>query len=181
MKPKETLEIRAEMAIMHEEYIERLSNAYDSGNYIETVWICYAVFEQRVNRLIVKYIDNCTIPERVDNKTVSISTRIKCLERLIDMNYGAFNGRKKDIFNKIFNWCNKRNELVHGLVNLKHYKKYDDEFKELAEQGVPLVFELYDFCTDFRECWYKQNDEKEEFPMKKCKCKKQKCLNPNCI
>lgn len=35
MKAKEEYAIRAEMAEMHEEYIGRVSSAYDSKNYVE--------------------------------------------------------------------------------------------------------------------------------------------------
>ena len=57
MKAKEEYNIRLEMSQMHEEFIDRMSEAYDNHFYVETVWYCYAIFEQRTNRLISKYID----------------------------------------------------------------------------------------------------------------------------
>lgn len=39
------------MAEMHEEFIERMSEAYDNQYYVEAVWYCYAIFEQRISRL----------------------------------------------------------------------------------------------------------------------------------
>lgn len=181
MKAKENYEIRLQMAEMHEEFIERLSIAYDNNNYVEAVWICYAIFEQRVSRLIAKYIDKCTIPAREDDRTCSISVRIRCIKELINSQYGAFDGFNLKIMTKIEKWCKKRNALVHGLISLKHYKEYDKEFKDLAEEGVPLVFELYDACTDFRNRWYESEVQLEEFPKKTCQCSKMQCINPNCI
>lgn len=182
MKAKEEYNIRVEMSKMHEEFIERMSDAYDNGFYVESVWYCYAIFEQRISRLISKYLDRCTLfPERTDDKSAAISVRIVCLKKLIAANYGAFDQFDPDILDRVMKWCNDRNELVHGLISLKHYKKYDGEFENLAKVGVPLVFELYDACTDLRNRWYECDEPVEDFPISKCKCNKKKCINPNCI
>lgn len=181
MKAKEEYEVRAKMAEMHEEFIERMSESYDKGFYVETVWYCYAIIEQRVSRLIAKYIDKCTIPKRTDDKSVSISTRITCLKKLISAKYGAFDTFNADLLDRISKWCDERNELVHGLISFKHYKKYDEEFKSLAEEGVPLIFELYDACTDFRNHWYEIDEPTDVFPAEKCKCGKRQCINVDCI
>lgn len=70
---------------------------------------------------------------------------------------------------------------MHGLIRLDHFKRYDEEFMNLAVKGVPLVFELYDVCTDFRNEWYKTGEPSIDFPIKKCKCTKAKCINPKII
>lgn len=182
MKAKEEYSIRLEMSQMHEEFIERMSEAYDDGYYVEAVWYCYAIFEQRISRLISKYLDKCIVPnDRTDDKSAAISTRITCLKKLIDANYGAFASFDKSVLEQISGWCEDRNELVHGLISLKHYKQYDEEFKKLAERGVPLVFELYDETTDFRNRWYADGEPSIPFPKDKCKCNKRKCINPACI
>lgn len=178
MKAKEEYAIRLKMAEMHEEFIERMSEAYDNQYYVEAAWYCYAIFEQRISRLITKYIDQCNRPPRKDNKSVAISTRITCLKTVIQSNYGAYGLIDVALLDRITDWCDKRNILVHGLISLNHYEKYDEEFKNLAEIGVPLVFELYDVCTDFRNAWYNSNEPSTPFPSIKCKCKKQKCINP---
>lgn len=182
MKAKEEYSIRLEMAEMHEEYIERMSEAYDNKYYVETVWYVYAIFEQRISRLVSKYIEKCNLqPDRTDEKTAAISTRIACLKKVINAKYGAFELINIDVLNRISKWCDKRNELVHGLISLKHYKQYDKEFESLAKTGVPLVFELYDECTDFRNQWYEEDETNMDFPVKKCKCHKKKCINPKSI
>ena len=105
--------------------------------------------------LIAKYIDKCTIaPERTDDKSAAISIRIACLKKLIKAKYNSFELIDIDILNRISDWCKMRNELVHSLISLKHYRRFDEEFKNLADSGVPLVFELYDVITTFRENWY---------------------------
>ena len=72
MKAKEEYTIRLQMAEMHEAFIERMSEAYDNEYYVETVWYCYAIFEQRINRLISKYIDKCPRPKRTSCDSISI-------------------------------------------------------------------------------------------------------------
>lgn len=181
MNAKEEYKVRLEMSKMHEEFIERMSNSYDNNYYVESVWYCYAIFEQRISRLISKYIDKCPLPDCTDDKSAAISTRITCLEKLIKAKYGSFDSFNSNLLIQIKQWCCDRNELVHGLISLKHYKQYDEEFKELAKRGVPLVFELYDACTDFRNKWYLSDNPINEFPNKNCKCNKRKCINPSCI
>lgn len=178
MIAKEEYAVRLQMAEMHEEFIERMSEAYDNHYYVETVWYCYAIFEQRICRLISKYIDKCTLyPERTDDKTAAISTRIACLKKVITAQYGVFYIVDISLLDHISKWCDDRNVLVHRLISLKHYKKYDEEFKNLADAGVPLVFELYDVCTNLREQWYRMDEPKTPFPVTKCKCNKKKCIN----
>ena len=182
MKAKEDYKTRLEMAKMHDEFINQMHEAYDNEFYIETVWYCYAIFEQRISRLISKYIDFCNLKlDRDDDKSAAISTRVKCIRKMINAKSYGLEMFDLELFSKIENWCKKRNDLVHGLISLKLYKKYDEEFKCLADEGVPLVFELYEACTNYRNQWYKTDFSNIPFTVKNCKCGKQKCINPNKI
>ena len=158
-----------------------MSVAYDNKHYVEAVWYCYAIFEQRINRLISKYIDECPVSNRTDNKSAAISTRIICVTHMIENKYGCFDVMDVELFTRIKKWCGVRNELVHSLISLKHYRQYDKEFKKLAKEGVSLVFELYDACTDFRNAWYNMGNIVTTFPKERCKCKNKKCINPDII
>lgn len=44
-------------------------------------------------------------------------------------------GGLKDVLNETDDWCNYRNEVVHGLLN-KNLTALDDELKEKVEQGM---------------------------------------------
>ena len=59
MKKIDDYNIRLEMVDMHNTYINNLETSFNNKNYIETSWICYSIFEQRVNRLIEKNIQYC--------------------------------------------------------------------------------------------------------------------------
>lgn len=182
MEAKEDYSVRLQMAEMHDEFIERLSKAYNNERYIEAVWYCYAIFEQRINRLIAKYIDKCNCTaDRTDKKSIAISTRITCIKKVIKADYCAFGLLNEDIFKYISEWCDSRNDLVHGLISLNHYRRFDDEFKELAERGVPLVHELYKECSALRNQWYLIDEPEDTFPVTKCRCKTTKCMNVKSI
>jgi hypothetical protein len=168
MKPNDSLEIRKEMVVMHEEYIGRLNDAMKNDQFVEASWLCYAIFEQRINRLIDKFLYKCPKKQRVNGTSVSISVRIICLEKLIRLDYGGFSTYDVTLLPEIKRWCKTRNELVHGLVSLDHYQNYDEEFKRLAESGQPLVNRLYKENRKFRK-WFMETDELAPFPYEGCR------------
>lgn len=175
MKQRESYEIRLEMARMHDTYIEDLHEAMKEARYVEASWLCYAIIEQRVTRLILKHLDNCPLEKKKKDVPVSISTRLSCIKTLIENEYGGYAQMDKALFEEIEKWCKDRNELVHGLVSLEHYKHYDKEFEKLAKDGTPIVEKLYKEITKFRE-WYYRDGVFGDFPKFKCMCKKYRCI-----
>lgn len=176
MKPMDSEKDRNEMVEMHNKYIKHLENAIKEKQYIEASWLCYSIFEQRINRLIKKHLKNCPKEKKVNGYPVAISTRINCIMELIKSKYGGYEKFELNLFERIKEWCDKRNKLVHDLVNLERYKKYDLEFKNLALEGVPLVKELYEEMNVYRKWWYNIEKIEDQFPKFKCKCKKQRCI-----
>lgn len=170
MKPHESLEVRKEMVDMHAAYLQRLDAAMKNEQYVEASWLCYAIFEQRINRLVVKYLDKCPLPTKKGSVPIAISTRIRCIENLIKHNYGGFAEYDKTLLPDIKNWCHIRNTLVHGLIGLDKYKKYDEEFENLAKKGQPLVKRIYSENEKYR-IWFMGTDKLPDFPEYKCKCK----------
>lgn len=175
MEPKESYEVRLEMASMHDVYIENLREAMKGARYVEASWLCYAIFEQRIARLILKHLDKCPLEKKKKDVPVSISTKISCIKALIQNKYGGYAQMDSSLFEEIEKWCNSRNGLVHGLVSLEHYKHYDKEFEELAKSGAPIVERLYKEITKFR-AWYYRDGEFGDFPKFKCKCQKYRCI-----
>lgn len=170
MKQKESYSVRLEMAHMHDSFLERLESAMEEDQYVEASWLCYAIFEQRIARIISKHILKCPKGKRGENeKPVGIATKILCLKKLTKLEYGPYRDFDGELLNKIDKWCKKRNTLIHGLVSLEHYKKYDTEFRELASTGVPLVKQLYQEASKIRE-WCRDDNSFEKFPEIKCRC-----------
>ena len=174
MKPKDSLPIRREMVKMHDEYLAKLNEAMINAKYIEATWLCYAIFEQRIIRILEKVISSCPKKEKIDNKPSSISVRLSCIINLIEKEYDVFSELDKSVFCGIQKWCKKRNELTHGLISLDHYQNFELEFKRLAEEGQNLVLPLYDASKIIRE-WHNSVESLPEFPGVTCN-RKYKCL-----
>lgn len=170
MKPREPYPVRCEMAKMHDKFLDNLETAMKKKQYIEASWLCYAIFEQRIGRIIEKHLIKCPKGKRgKDEKPVGIATKLSCLKKLCKLKYGPYAEFDRKLLEDIRSWCKQRNELIHGLVSLEHYRKYDKEFKELAISGEPLVKRLYEEATRVRE-WCRGDYQLEKFPEIKCRC-----------
>ena len=175
MEPKESYEERLEMARMHDEYIHKLNLAIDDKHYVEASWLCYSIFEQRINRLIAKFIQCCPLQFQKPQKTAAISTRIDCIISLIDQGYPPLQEYDRSLLDEISKWCENRNDNVHDLVNINKYKKYDEIFESLAKEGIILVQRLYSENGKFRDK-YIHSQCFEPFPNgKNCK-RKYRCI-----
>ena len=160
MEPKENIEVRQEMARMHDDVLKRIDVAYKNKQYIEVCWLCYACFESRVNRSLSKICSGCSKPKRADNKVVGITTKLDCYVRLIKSKYPPLCGENLDLVRNIKRWCKERNDLIHGLISLEIYNDADRKFRDLARRGVVLVNEMYDLSGEVRMYYY----EAEEIP-----------------
>ncbi len=176
MKNKETIENRKQMAVMHDSMIDKLDKAMRSKEYVEASWLCYSIFEQRTTRIIMKHIHKCPRQDRSkEKKNAGIRTRIDCILRLSKQEYGAYKYMNGNVFRKVKQWCDERNKLVHSLLDLDSYQKYDKAFKNLAEEGYSLVPQVYHEATIIRD-WCLQNSF-TKFPDLRCQCKNQQCIH----
>lgn len=170
MKREEPYEIRCEMAKMHDTFLNKLDSAMKKKRFVEASWLCYAIFEQRITRIIKKHIVKCPRGKRgKDEKPIGITTRLLCLQKLCKQKYGPYADFDCELLREINTWCKRRNALIHGLVSLEHYKKYDNEFESLSKDGEPLVKRLYAEATKARG-WYRADNHLEKFPEIKCRC-----------
>jgi hypothetical protein len=181
MKPKDSYEVRTEMADMHSEFIDRLNSAVSEARYIEASWLCYAIFEQRIWRVIEKIIDKCPKDGKTDTRPVSISVRIDCIKKLMKYKYAGIEKVDTDALVRVKNWCSRRNKLVHALVDIKRYRTMDDEFRELALCGQDLVKELYEKVGTYRTFFNNEIDNLPEFPKEYISNIKDKEGNKKCI
>ena len=177
MPKKEALDTRLQMARMHDSMVEKLDSAMKKGEYVEASWLCYAIFEQRVTRIIQKHLHKCPRQHRSEKaKDVGISTRLDCIIKLTKQGYGGYTHVEHKVFSQIKKWCKQRNLLVHSLLDIKSYKKYDEAFKELAEEGYLLVPQVYDEAAKIRN-WCNENNSFPKFPELKCQCRNQRCIH----
>jgi hypothetical protein len=176
MHKREALDTRLQMARMHDSMVDKLEKAMELGEYVEASWLCYAIFEQRVTRIIQKHIHKCPKQHRSSkSKTVGISTRLDCIVKLSKQGYGGYALIDYTVFSQIKKWCRRRNVLVHSLLDISSYKKYDTAFQELATEGYKLVPLVYEEATKIRN-WCNENHTFPKFPEIKCSCKNQRCI-----
>lgn len=171
MEPIESLEIRKQMAEMHDSVLKRIDAAYKSKQYIEVCWLCYACFESRVNRVLLKICSGCTKAKRKDNRKIGITTKLECYACLISNQYPPLQKENRDLINTVKGWCKERNDLIHGMVTLEYYNDADKRFESLAKRGKELVKRMYSLGKDVREYYYNV-EEIPLFPedaLKKCK------------
>lgn len=177
MNPKESLEIRKQMAEMHDSVIKRINKAYKDKQYIEVCWLCYACFESRVNRVLQKICSGCIKPERKDKRNIGITTKLECYVRLIKSHYPPLSKENIDLINTVKGWCKERNDLIHGMVSLEYYNDADKKFESLAKRGKTLVTRMYSLGTDVREYYYQAT----EIPMFDESVTKSCSLKSKCI
>ncbi len=161
MEPQESLEIRKRMAEMHESVLKRIDNAYSKKQFIEVCWLCYACFESRVNRVLLKICSGCSKTKRNDNRKIGITTKLECYACLIKNGFPPLQKENIDLINTVKGWCKERNDLIHGMVSLEYYNDADKRFENLAKRGKELVKRMYALGTDVREYYYNV----EEIPL----------------
>lgn len=174
---KESIEVRREMVEMHDTVLKRIDTAYKNEQYIEVCWLCYACFENRVNRILEKICAGCTKEQRKNSTRIGITTKLECYSQLIKSGYPPLKNGNTDFINTIKGWCKERNALIHGMVSLEYYNEADKKFKNLAKRGIPLVKKMYSFGTDVRDFYYQAEEipPYEQSVMKKCRLK-YKCI-----
>ncbi len=113
---------------------ERLKLAIEKEFYYEAIFIEFAIIEDRVLSML-KYAGVDYLNKK--GQPIKLAERLKRIEQ-----HSAFQDdyTKKhitsDLINDIYTWKDRRNVLIHDLVN----NEYDnEEIKELALQGVELV------------------------------------------
>lgn len=180
MTPKESLEIRKQMAEMHNSVLKRINDSYKKGNYIETCWLCYACFESRVNRILQKICSGCSKEERTNNRHIGITTKLECYDRLVKSKYPPLAKEDIHLMNTVKGWCKERNDLIHGMVSLEYYNEADKKFKSLAKRGKTLVTRMYGVGGDVRNYYYEQDTipEFDSCVVEKCNLKF-KCIKEN--
>lgn len=158
MEPKESIDIRREMAEMHDSVLKRIDKASKSKQYIEVCWLCYACFENRVNRVLSKICTGCTKEKRTSKRHIGITTKLECYVRLIKSKYPPLANENYDLIYTIKGWCKERNDLIHGMVSLERYNDADQKFKTLATRGITLVKRMYSLGKKVRDYYYKTNE-----------------------
>ena len=118
----------------YSELMEKLKKSVEEEFYYESIFIIYAVLEDRTES-ILKHANIKVTKE--NNKVLTLNEKLNRIS-----NEDIFNEEyikkhlPKDIISKIHLWKNKRNILIHDLVNTEYNS---EEIKELAIEGYELI------------------------------------------
>ena len=119
-----------------------LKNSIEEKFYYEAIFIIYAVLEDRTESLLKHAHINIS---KNDNQKLSLSEK---LDKIRNSNPLQDEYIKKhltnEMINQIYEWKNKRNLLMHNLINLE-YCNY--EIEELALDGYELIKKLNNKST----------------------------------
>ena len=180
MKQNEPLEIRCELATMHDYFLNKIEKSIDGKLYFEAAWLIYSCLENRFFRVLDKYKRSCKYCVksgkcRKGSNQLAIGTKIKCVERLYDAGVSCIRSSfSTELFAEVRAWVKLRNKLMHNLLSLEHYDEhFDNDFKELALSGKKVVDDVYEACTIFRAAFFEPGYE-FRFPescMEQCPCK----------
>ncbi len=121
----------------YREQMGRLKKALSSGFYLEAVFIEYAILEDRLES-ILRHSGRWKEPREGVHR--SIQWKKNQVAKMAEEK-GSLAARyfSDDTLDRIIVWKDKRNSLIHALMN---QSVHTEELKELAEQGQVLVREL---------------------------------------
>lgn len=124
--------------LIYKKFISQLEETYYKGYYFETAWIQYSILEDRLVSILKSsgghLDDNGKEIKMMGPKLGKLTQRcltIKVLKDQLD---------KDDLINKINNWKNSRNTLMHSMIDGSlSITQIQTQIKELAESGIALV------------------------------------------
>ena len=125
----------------YRELMEDLKLAVEKEFYYEAIFIEYAIFEDRTESLI----RHSKIEHNLSDKEFTLHNKIKVMK--YSSEFKSFYCNKHEILkllNDVDNWRDKRNKLIHDLVNTE--LTYDD-IKKIAINGYELVNKLNNKST----------------------------------
>ena len=125
----------------YRELMEDLKFAVEKEFYYEAIFIEYAIFEDRTESLI----RHSKIEHNLSDKEFTLHNKIKVMK--YSSEFKSFYCNKHEILKLLIdvdNWRDKRNKLIHDLVNTE--LTYDD-IKEIAINGYELVNKLNNKST----------------------------------
>lgn len=139
-------ENRKEQQKVHMDFFDRAKAAKEHGFYLETIFLCYAAIEGRLEIMCGVLGCPCSknAPDNVRTK-INISQRIKCLRQTYKKNVmPSICEKDLETFKAIEKWIGKRNIYTHGLYkNAGEYAQRQKDAANFAEEGFEIASKLY--------------------------------------
>lgn len=120
----------------------RLNRALKNEFYLEAIFIEYAIIEDRTESALRHAELWDAYLKRRGKNMVTITSKIKFIqEKSKNEAYLLHNYFSGELWSQILAWKDKRNPLIHELLN---QKLGPDDLKNLAEEGAQLARTLRD-------------------------------------
>ncbi len=125
---------------------QRLKKAMENAFYLEAVFIEYAIMEDRTESILA-YEGNQIVPKN-EKEFISFTRKKNRIEKLSERK-GSLIGRyfSDDLLQRIQDWVNGRNAVVHALLKKN---MTTDEVRLFAEQGEDLCKELRNRANNYK-------------------------------
>ena len=123
----------------YKEQFHRLKKALGNGFYLEAIFIEYAILEDRADA-VLSYEGNEIIPKN-EREFISFARKKNRIIKLSEKK-NSITGRffSQEFMEQVFNWVNRRNAVIHGLLKRTMTA---DELQSFALEGKML-------CETFR-------------------------------
>lgn len=129
-----TAEKNMEKYEIYKSMYDNLNKAMKNGFYYESIFIEYAILEDRLSAVLRYANIKCTDK---DGKTIPIAKKISMIKGRPEFADKYFKERlPEELMDSVGSWVVLRNKLIHNLANVP----YDsDKVKSVAETGNELV------------------------------------------
>ncbi len=139
----------AKTALYHE-VLDRIQHAINESFFCEACWLQYAIIEDRVNS-VIRHAHPKKGAEAVKSMR-GLDTKIEHItKRIHGQDEGCRTTVNKDLIKRLTKWKNKRNALMHDLVDVSDFGKVQQKMKVLADDGVVLVNELCSRVAKYKD------------------------------
>ena len=124
--------------LMFNEVIARLDEALSKNYFLEASWITYSLFEDRCNSILKK---TGGLPLVQKGQFLSINKKLKTLKtRSASHSYLLKVPNIIPIVQDITSWKNKRNLIMHNMVDLQtSWENINNDAEKLARDGRKLL------------------------------------------
>lgn len=126
----------------YSDLMEKLKKAVEEEFYYEAIFIIYAVLEDRTESLLKHANIKIT---KDNNRNLTLNEKLNKIsnENIFKQEY-IKKHLTEELIKQIHNWKNKRNVLIHDLVNAEYN---NEEIKELVFEGYEIVKKLNNKST----------------------------------
>ena len=118
----------------YSDLMEKLKKSVEQEFYYESIFIIYAVLEDRTESIL----KHANIDVKKDNnRSLTLNEKLNKIskENIFEQEY-IKKHLSEDLIKQIHDWKNKRNVLIHDLVNVEYN---NEEIIELAIEGYNLL------------------------------------------